>query len=1076
MDKMKIVELKKTNLYKKMVSEENIYLSIYSIDAYIFNEELLNEEDKGLLISLKDKFDFEIINSTVKKVKKRINALIVDENNYINAKIYFNPKKYDENKVHFRPLHTAVIIDQIALVSILNMFIYEFSVSEEKLVLSNISRLIPSNFYGNRVSLKPEELFQPWKKQYKEYTQRANDLFKSNHATKEYKYEVELDLENFFPSVNPHMLFNYIYSLMPVTFKGNECELLKILLIKLLVCKVENLSEETYALYYGMQCEEVIQDYFCVGIAQGLPQSYFLGNICMIEISKIFEEVFHGKSLFYVDDSVIFTNNIEDEKDFSDKLDIINTSIKEKLEKKYLDVGDDYFRMYNESMINFICNIDFKIKVHNVGGKSTYSSIAEATKGEIYLKCLSREVSQTGFDLFTSYSDEEDRTLTNKLKALLDAIESERNIIEKQSGENINSKEKYKSKLIRYDKFFKYRKLKLELKEDCRKIGLSDIYISTDEQDFNEKFLEKYKYDIWGASVSLIIENIESTQEINELKNYLMNVNTKIYGCNNTESSYIYKSFEWFIENKNKIISPYNKYQSLGRITERHYRKYKNVHASLIRKYVKENIKNYNWHTLLRECEFFTERDLKMLSIVDANTGELKRMVLNAIYSQLFSVETNDNLVIMRKIKRNLNYGELRQLSFLRSGWFSENLFLNLDLDEETSLLKIDYSIMEVLDAFAIFVKHPTLVDNLILIHQYTSDVWKNGSKYLYFYTLHNQEHAVDLIKNIIKLIKTIDYFQISTNDYYILFIACYLHDISMVKIPANDSFLLNIIEGDEIGINFIKDLDKIDYKNIHETKRLMILFYKKIDAFFENEIRKNHARDSANEIRTRSDLKFLDSCLREMIADIALAHGQRVEDVYNIRSDAQNKLVSVKYNKILLRLADLLDMSSYRISKPILNHNIEQMNEISAFHWISHLLTKGYNLETEYNLINFEEPLIPTSIQEKIILNINVCISQFTKIDNKIKCQYGALNTDSLSASGFQIECGKRCTNEECNFICKWFVKKNEYLIEELSALKAYLKRTSGNFYETDIIIHLSIVDKTKLDTSQFDIIKNII
>ena len=40
----------------------------------------------------------------------------------------------------------------------------------------------------------------------------------------------------------------------------------------------------------------------------------------MIEISKIFEKYFQGKSLYYVDDSVIFSNDIKDSEDFRDKL------------------------------------------------------------------------------------------------------------------------------------------------------------------------------------------------------------------------------------------------------------------------------------------------------------------------------------------------------------------------------------------------------------------------------------------------------------------------------------------------------------------------------------------------------------------------------------------------------------------------------------------------------------------------------------------------------------------------------------------------------------------------------------
>lgn len=88
----------------------------------------------------------------------------------------------------------------------------------------------------------------------------------------------------------------------------------------------------------------------------------------------------------------------------------------------------------------------------------------------------------------------------------------------------------------------------------------------------------------------------------------------------------------------------------------------------------------------------------------------------------------------------------------------------------------VDYSIMRVIEIFYSFVKEPVRIDNLIVTHKYICDVWKNGSKHLYFYTLHNQEHAIVLIQNIVKLINTIDFLKISSIDYYILFLACYLH------------------------------------------------------------------------------------------------------------------------------------------------------------------------------------------------------------------------------------------------------------------------------------------------------------
>ena len=54
------------------------------------------------------------------------------------------------------------------------------------------------------------------------------------------------------------------------------------------------------------------------------------------------------------------------------------------------------------------------------------------------------------------------------------------------------------------------------------------------------------------------------------------------------------------------------------------------------------------------------------------------------------------------------------------------------------------------------------------------------------------------------------------------------------------------------------------------------------------------------------------------------------------------------------------------------------------------------------------------------------------------------------------------------------FFVKKNEYLMIELEALKAYLNRIPTKFFTSDVEIHLHIVDKTNLDAQQFEILKD--
>ena len=85
---------------------------------------------------------------------------------------------------------------------------------------------------------------------------------------------------------------------------------------------------------------------------------------------------------------------------------------------------------------------------------------------------------------------------------------------------------------------------------------------------------------------------------------------------------------------------------------------------------------------------------------------------------------------------------------------------------------------------------------------------------------------------------------------------------------------------------------------------------------------------------------------MRELVAEVSEAHCADERNIYGTKSNATSQLISIKYDKRLLRLVDLLDMSSYRVSKPILHHNIEQVPEESAFHSTSNLLTQNHRCQ----------------------------------------------------------------------------------------------------------------------------------
>lgn len=98
--------------------------------------------------------------------------------------------------------------------------------------------------------------------------------YQRNHK---YLAEVCLDIKNFFPSISPQLLFNYIVEKMSSTYEKN-LDMLKMAVAKLLYFQIdrENIRpwhSKYYPKGFNMSDDNI---YMNCGIPQGLPQSYFL--------------------------------------------------------------------------------------------------------------------------------------------------------------------------------------------------------------------------------------------------------------------------------------------------------------------------------------------------------------------------------------------------------------------------------------------------------------------------------------------------------------------------------------------------------------------------------------------------------------------------------------------------------------------------------------------------------------------------------------------------------------------------------------------------------------------------------
>ncbi|MDO9592117.1 MAG: hypothetical protein Q7I98_02870 [Erysipelotrichaceae bacterium] len=214
-------EIRNSSIYKRIIEKDFIYKAIYSLESYVFEKDLLDEDDYILMLKLRDPFNHKIIDETIENVRTLIDDVLIN-GNFFEAQVYFRPKKVDKDtdQLESRPLHSASLITLIASVVLLNTLLIEIGKDDRTIELTELARMLPSNFYGNIPSDRPEHLFKPWHYQFKEYTNVITSSYYEYTKTKEYKFEVTLDLENFFPSINPAIIYDEIMSKYSVKYNN----------------------------------------------------------------------------------------------------------------------------------------------------------------------------------------------------------------------------------------------------------------------------------------------------------------------------------------------------------------------------------------------------------------------------------------------------------------------------------------------------------------------------------------------------------------------------------------------------------------------------------------------------------------------------------------------------------------------------------------------------------------------------------------------------------------------------------------------------------------------------------------
>lgn len=1146
------------SLYDRIISKANIYSAIFSLESYVAERGLLDTKDLKLYHTLADKHDIPSIGRIINRCVKRLKAVLGNADTLFEARVYFKLKGIDENNeelestparsaglgdskegdynLKFRPMHTASLIDLICMASILNCLMFDDSDAGRS--LSELAKLLPSNFYGNMPSTDMGSVYKPWQTQYRKFANDTIEHCRKYRETHEYQTEVRLDIKDFFPSVHPQKILDYITEKLSCAFSKDDTETLKTAVEKLLLIRLDERDIKGWEQkYYEGKAPKVVNGlYLTRGIAQGLPHAPFFGNICMTEVWKTLKEsdCFPGDAYFYVDDAVIYMKESLSPKDFTERIDKANY----KLQNVAFAKSANHPSGSSENWA-FHNDLQYGVRLHS-SGKSSFCPIDDTDAYLGGLAGLARESYQMAY-AHKSLDEIDDTISADKLKSILKIVDGEIRRLKGETGE-ISPKLASRLKMLkRYRRFFLFRLKVLDVKnaggvseEDIKKF-IERLRSSCATVEAVRNWFDKYDEEIFRSEYRMLIQ-LGNERHSRRLQKEIRHFEIKILAKQSLNAKdisrflYYQKDASATVDSKDMGCDAY---ASITRWMRSSNRGESGLHGDnqikALREFLGINSKNARGNNLAYDSEcakttaqggfdaileygFGGENSASrpvsqkghgrhFIHFVAKNSSEFQRRILNAYFSSVVGVPTSDALAFVSNSGR-LCYPEFRILARLRNSNFDFSRFKDFvrtyPEGDFSVRMGIDAALLDVLPTFIRLAKNPEQVDTLIVTHRIVKGLWSNGSKFLHSYTLHNEEHAVTLIKAVPHIVKTIDYLAIKAIDYYVLFLACYLHDVSMVIHPAMRLDVSSDPKTQSMVCEMLREANGILSQcgksgkfEMKEFGQFLVGVFEAVYAHFENGIRDRHAKESASFIKREANglLSYLGPIILRFVAKVSESHGVDTKEVYWCKSHAKDETVAIKYLMILIRLADLLDVASDRVNYDLLRQSLCHMSLKSCFHWISHLVTDEVRLSASYDVIdnseavtdeglrsNDKRPKILENLSVDFFLNVKYLIANDKKVVTskhpcghrcKLDDEKASLRIDIRGEENADLDCAGCKT--ECPFLCQWMHKKHEWLFGELEELGEYLNSVNDELIKTRIWVNVHFGDKP-LDADLFD------
>ena len=1050
------MENKKYSFYTKLVSSANIVLAIqYAInddhDHFLVNYRKLNLSNNT-----------EVINKI-----KRVRSILIKLLNcdfYLKAKLFLKPKGITETgKIEYRPI---VLFDNedylIAQYAILNILVLDIDFTTGKLKKNRISELIDHTIFGNNISTSSSSLFPHWKKQYSKYSSQYYDNYE--YYKQHYKYEINIDLKQFYLSLSPYFLCNYLIEL----YKSYGYTDYDVLIEKSLAVKLKKFENNNNL--YNEYCISIDNGYYCKGLPQGLPQSKVFSNLVIKIINEQYCTLLNAEVLSYVDDAIIFTNcklfNNENNSDTEiNYLQSIINVVNEKLKK--------INKMTNNVILNKIYDKKYVFEISINKKKYNKIDLEKDEKHDSVIRMLAHKTSATSSLLFNCLMEENKYSIFSHCYFYFNLINKQLSDYNDSINEN-NDNNGVVKKLERYKKFYKNRAYSLLVETDKSEfIGFVNNEIFLMKSKNTSELIDYINDECIIVLINLLKNNLspkENAQYLNRIRKIFENnglMDTNYYKLLFETKILYYDKNEAYLELKKKLS--FFAYSNKKEIDKK------------VLEILSTNIDQSNFISFanLIKCIFEKKRtkEISKYRLIIENNKIYIRMLLNMIFSVLFNVDYSISIPTTNFKGFLLPVYQFKILYYIRNR--------NFTLGKDIYLLKkvyylrdkydsiIDESLLEAIPFFNKNISSIEKIDTLINTHLYVKNIWMNGTKYLYFYTSHNQIHSVELIKNTDRLKNNIELFNFNSEEYYYLYLSCYLHDIAMVldnnNIKKDFNYLIECIERLK---EILKEVNCV--KTNVAAANILFEYFNKIDSAIERNIRSNHGVRSGEYINNDNKIG-LTLTEKYIVSNISVAHTIDCSRIYS-KKEIDNK-INIQLIKICLRLADCFDMSKNRVSTEFLDMLDDVMPIESQFHYVSHLLTNNFKIYKRYydsesgkNYFDpnryYEEIYFIIDINNFIYENVNSCAiykeetkNQFEVCEKSLEIKnqfdkklliYDSKEKGLLLDIKKNIGGCKKC--EKCTLMCSWLGKKNEYLINELFYLQYYINNTifNDNIFKT--------------------------